>query len=306
LVTESANDAAVVLAEGIGGSTERFAHIMTQQARALGMKRTLYRNPNGLPDHEQVTTAFDQAILARAMLYHFPQYYKFFRTRTFTYDGVAHRNHNRLMTRYEGMDGIKTGYIRASGFNLIASARRGGKRLIAIVFGGRTAKSRDNRVADILDYGFDRIFAEAKSGKAVASLPSATMTTTADVADVSTGAEAITGYANKVAEGDENTALMATEATPRVNNQRKNNKSAWAVHVGTFKNRTQGLSAISNARHHARKHLKHASANVIPAKTGSGMIYRARLGGLNEKSARQVCASLTHAGQTCLTVPPRG
>ncbi|MBF0161165.1 MAG: D-alanyl-D-alanine carboxypeptidase [Magnetococcales bacterium] len=169
LVTKSANDATVVVAEALGGSEEQFARIMTKKARSMGMSRTVFRNPSGLPDPEQVTTARDMAILGYALVYHYPQYYPYFSREGFTYAGVHHNNHNHLMSRYQGMDGIKTGYIRASGFNLVASTVRGSTRLIGVVFGGRSAVARDNKMAALLD----QAFAGLRSGQAalrVASL----------------------------------------------------------------------------------------------------------------------------------------
>jgi len=154
LVTRSANDIAVVLAEGIAGSERAFARLMTQRARELGMARTTFRNASGLPDGAQRTTARDMARLAQALLRTYPRYYHYFSMRHWSYRGVAHDNHNRLLGRYDGVDGIKTGYIRASGFNLAASAVRGRLRLICIVFGGRTGASRNAHVADLLDRSF--------------------------------------------------------------------------------------------------------------------------------------------------------
>ena len=113
---------------------------MTAKARKLGMSRTTFRNASGLPDPRQVTTARDMARLGQAILHHYPRYYQHFSTRQFTYSGVTYGNHNRLLGSYEGMDGIKTGYIRASGYNLVASAKRGNQRLIGVVFGGEVVK----------------------------------------------------------------------------------------------------------------------------------------------------------------------
>jgi len=154
LVTKSANDVAVAVGEGLGGSVENFAKIMNKQAKMLGMHDTIFYNPSGLPDPRQVTTARDMAIMSVAVIKHYEQYYRYFSTAGFTYAGNHYHNHNRLMQRYEGMDGIKTGYIRASGFNLSASARRDGRHVLAVVFGGKTALSRDDQVAALLDKGF--------------------------------------------------------------------------------------------------------------------------------------------------------
>ena len=155
LVTKSANDASVVLAEKLGdGSATRFARQMTEKARALGMSKTTFANPHGLPNTRQVTTARDMATLSLALLHDFPQQYRYFSTPSFTFNGVAMRNHNRLMAAYDGMDGIKTGYINASGFNLAASAVRDQHRLVGVVFGGRTATSRNEHMKELLDAGF--------------------------------------------------------------------------------------------------------------------------------------------------------
>jgi len=154
LVTKSANDVAVVIAEGLGGSERKFAQLMTRRARTLGMRDTVFRNASGLPNSRQVTTARDIAKLARALILRFPRYYHYFSLQAFEYRGRTYRNHNRLMRRYEGMDGLKTGYIRASGFNLAASAVRDGWRVIAVVIGGRTSRTRDNQMEKLLDETF--------------------------------------------------------------------------------------------------------------------------------------------------------
>ena len=160
LVTRSANDAAVVIAEAIAGDEDDFAKLMTRKARALGMTRTVYRNASGLPDDEQVTTARDQSLLGRAIQDRFPKYYRYFSTNVFVYRGRPIRNHNRLLGSVEGIDGIKTGYTRASGFNLVSSIRRGNRHLVGVVLGGRSGGSRDaimrNLLAENMDKGAPR------------------------------------------------------------------------------------------------------------------------------------------------------
>jgi D-alanyl-D-alanine carboxypeptidase len=150
LVTRSANDAAVVIAEAIAGDEDDFAKLMTRKARALGMVRTVYRNASGLPDDEQVTTARDQATLGRAIQDRFPRYYRYFATEAFNYHGHSIRNHNKLLGNVEGVDGIKTGYTRASGFNLVTSMRRGNRHLVGVVLGGRSGGSRDTIMRGLL------------------------------------------------------------------------------------------------------------------------------------------------------------
>jgi D-alanyl-D-alanine carboxypeptidase len=150
LVTRSANDAAVVIAETIAGDEDDFAKLMTRKARALGMTKTVYRNASGLPNDDQITTARDQATLGRAIQDRFPRYYRYFATSTFVYRGNAIRNHNRLLGNVEGVDGIKTGYTRASGFNLVTSMRRGNRHLVGVVLGGRSGGSRDAIMRNLL------------------------------------------------------------------------------------------------------------------------------------------------------------
>ena len=150
LVTRSANDAAVTIAEAIGGSEENFAKLMTRKAHALGMSKTVYRNASGLPDDDQVTTARDQSILGRSIQERFPKYYRYFATNDFRFRGSVIRNHNHLLGSVEGVDGIKTGYTRASGFNLVTSIRRGNRHIVAVVMGGRSASSRDGVMRGLL------------------------------------------------------------------------------------------------------------------------------------------------------------
>jgi D-alanyl-D-alanine carboxypeptidase len=151
LVTKSANDVAVVVAEAIAGDEEGFGRLMTRKARALGMTRTVYNNASGLPDPDQVTTARDQAILGRAIQDRFPRLYRYFSTHTFHYRGRGMRNHNRLLGHVAGVDGIKTGYIRASGFNLVASMRRNDRHVVAVVMGGASGRARDARMHQLLE-----------------------------------------------------------------------------------------------------------------------------------------------------------
>jgi D-alanyl-D-alanine carboxypeptidase len=150
IITRSANDVAVVVAEAIAGDEDDFAKRMTRKAQALGMSRTVYKNASGLPDNDQVTTARDQSILGRAIQERFPKYYKYFSTRSFTFRGQSISNHNHLLGRVDGVDGIKTGYIGASGFNLVTSVHRGNRYLVAVVMGGSSAGSRDAKMRDLI------------------------------------------------------------------------------------------------------------------------------------------------------------
>jgi D-alanyl-D-alanine carboxypeptidase len=166
LVTRSANDAAVVIAEAIAGDEDDFAKLMTRKARALGMVRTVYRNASGLPDDDQVTTARDQSTLGRAIQDRFPRYYRYFSTSAFNYHGHSIRNHNHLLGSVEGVDGIKTGYTRASGFNLVTSMRRGNRHLVGVVMGGRSGGSRDAIMRNLLAENLEK----AASKRTVAAI----------------------------------------------------------------------------------------------------------------------------------------
>jgi len=294
LVTKSANDCAVVLAEAIGGSEAKFARMMTDKARSLGMTRTTFRNANGLPNAGQLSTARDMARLSQALIQDHKKYYPYFSTRTFTYKGVAYGNHNRLMSRYNGMDGLKTGFIRASGFNLAASAVRDGRRLIAVVFGGETPKSRDDHLASLLDRAF--------SGKTTPVLVAA--------------ASGKGKKATKTAPSQKpETVLAGTEPAPKLSfvstasaatlPPADTMKGSWGIQVGAFSDQSAGQRAAEAASRKAPSLLSMAVTHVQEVATGKGTIFRARLMGLDEKAARKACATLAKAGQKCLTVPPQ-
>jgi len=157
LVTKSANDVAAAVGEHLGGSEERFAQMMTMRARSLGMTQTRFRNASGLPDWEQVTTARDMATLGRRLFTDFPNRYHYFGTVHFAWGRAQIRNHNRMLGDYDGADGIKTGFINASGFNIVTSAQRDGVRLVGATFGGSSWVERDRHMGALLDQGFARM-----------------------------------------------------------------------------------------------------------------------------------------------------
>ena len=208
LVTRSANDAAVVIAEAIAGDEGDFAKQMTRKARALGMTRTVYRNASGLPDDNQVTTARDQSTLGRAIQDRFPRYYRYFSTVAFNYHGHSIRNHNRLLGNVEGVDGIKTGYTRASGFNLVTSMRRGNRHLVGVVLGGRSGGSRDAAMRSLLAENLGK----ASTTRTVAAIAERNASdTNADVAE----AEAESRPTRTVqAQGAIQVASASTESAP--------------------------------------------------------------------------------------------
>lgn len=157
LAIKSANDVAAAVSEHLGGTERQFALMMTAKARTLGMKSTTFRNASGLPHRSQLSTARDMSKLARALLMHFPHRYHYFSEEKFRYSGKTYKTHNKLLTNYEGTDGIKTGYIRASGFNLVASVKRGNKRLIGVVFGAKNSSARNRHMVKLLDKGWSKL-----------------------------------------------------------------------------------------------------------------------------------------------------
>jgi D-alanyl-D-alanine carboxypeptidase len=306
LVTKSANDAAMVLAEGVGGSEMRFVQMMNQKARRLGMARTTFRNPSGLPDDDQVTTARDLATLANALIRDYPKYYPYFSRESFTYQGIAHPNHNRLMDIYPGMDGLKTGYIRASGFNLAASAMRGGRRLIAVVMGGDTPGWRDEHMAELMDQGFATPRTPAPL---VASLHPPIVPARKPEASPEAGLEVAS--LEEVVDSSKLAALAAS-VTPSIGltssavaAELPKNAGGWGIQVGAFSDADAGRRALDTVTRRLPSLLASAYPQMVPVTTGSGRLFRARLMGLDESAARTVCASLQRAGENCLTVSPQ-
>jgi D-alanyl-D-alanine carboxypeptidase len=196
LITRSANDAAVVISEALGGSEDNFAKMMTRKAHALGMSRTIYRNASGLPNDEQVTTARDQSILGRALQDRFPRYYRYFSTTAFNFHGHTITGHNHLLGSVEGVDGIKTGYTRASGFNLVTSMHRGNRFLLGVVMGGRSGGSRDAIMRNLLAENLDK----AATTRTVAAITeNASQDATADADDAPSDARAAMAQAEPAA-----------------------------------------------------------------------------------------------------------
>ena len=295
LVTESANDAAVVLAEWLGGSESSFAEMMTRQANALGMTRTHFNNPSGLPNDGQVTTARDMAVLGDALIHHFPQYYTYFSTDEFTYAGINHHNHNHLKERYAGMDGIKTGYIRASGFNLVASAKRGDVRLIGVVFGGHSTLERDNRMAQLLDNAFAQLRDEQDQPRIAGSQNGAQGDSDDDgnASYVKLPSKVASIFPDHVEEPPRASVPPTTAGS-----------STWGVQIGAYKNPAVGRQALTALVSAAPQALGNAQPVVQKVASGKKVMYRARLMALDQHTAETVCAWYAKQGKSCHTISP--
>lgn len=276
LAVKSANDVARVLAEGLGGSEARFAQLMTYRARELGMTRTRFTNASGLPDELQRTTARDMAILSRRLITDFPEYYHYFGLPYFVWRGRTYHNHNRLLATYDGMDGLKTGYIRASGYNLAASAVRDGRRLVAVVLGGASSGERNREMARLLDEGFahrgDTRVAGSLGPASAAPVPAPTVA---------------------LAPRAERRAAPRPEAAPSA--RRPN--GGFAVQLGAFRERRQ---AVAHARKMAGevRMLRAGEVAVGPA-GGRSRLFAAQVVGLSRQDALAACATLRRAGRAC-------
>jgi D-alanyl-D-alanine carboxypeptidase len=297
LVTKSANDAAAAIAETLGGTESQFAQMMTRRARALGMSSTTFRNASGLPDPRQVTTARDMATLSRALWRDFPQYYPYFSRDRFTYRGRVIANHNNLLRSYAGADGIKTGYIRASGYNLAASAVRDGRRVIGVVLGGKSPSQRNQRMAALLDRGFQQqLIAGAGKSVAVASAtpPMPVLKPGAGQIDLAL-AQSPTLAEPEIGQGD--AAVEPSEIAV---------EESWGVQVGAFTKREPAARAAANAMSTLPDVLGSSQPQVIEVITETTTIYRARLSGLDEATAREACRQLRAKQAACLAVRPGG
>jgi len=325
LVTKSANDAAAVIAENIGGTEENFARIMTQTARNLGMKNTTYRNASGLPNNEQLTTARDQAILAMHIMRDYPEYYGVFETKYFSYKGRKYRNHNRLLFSYKGTNGIKTGYTRASGFNLTASVERGNKHLVGVVLGGASSASRNAAMESL----FDQYWSKATSGKPkstglIASLlgaptpprpsrkpavalasavPSPAAPQAPDPAPAPLPAVATPAVA-KPAMAQPRPIVQASLASPsRLSAPNATvNTTDYHVQVGSYTSPADAQNRLGMVRQRAPELLDGHLPFTASFTKDNREWYRARFAGFSKSDARSTCEALKRMSLDCIAL----
>ncbi|MGR4066485.1 D-alanyl-D-alanine carboxypeptidase [Halomonas sp. LR3S48] len=316
LVVRSANDVAVVVAEALGSTESGFARMMTQRASELGMPNTVFRNASGLPDNAQVTTARDMATLSIRLMQDYPQYYHYFSTQSFTYRGTTHTSHNRLVRNYPGADGLKTGFIRASGFNVATSAIRDNRRIVSVVMGGFTAASRDTHMSDLLDRGFARLsmlqrgdwIARADvlgdrmelpesppaSSQQLASAPQAT--SMPEVSDTERRLSFQSEMDIEMGSADDPIrALIAQADAPRASS------GNWAVQVGAFNDADQARHLATRAADQLASLLNDVRVSVAES-GGERRVFRARLVDLQENDAHSACNSLRAQGMDCMVV----
>lgn len=344
IAVKSANDMAVALAEKMGGSENHFAEMMTAKARQLGMNNTQFVNASGLPDNRQLTTARDISILSRAVLRDYPQFYTYFGKREFTWNGYTTRNHNHLLGQMPGVDGIKTGFTNASGFNLAASAVRDNRRLIAVVLGGSSTASRDSHVEDLLDAGFN-VMHKREQGQ---------MTTIAQNLREPAPVGVVDRPPTEQGDGDQDgvhivvdgkapkaaLARVSAQDTDQMTCRRVLNKKKHKRVTKCVKLVSNDVSVVKGKKGKAQKTL--VAKSEAPA-TGEWQVqlgayknstlarqqltklnskfaeqlaasqghvehasgnYRVRFAGLSASDAREACASIKAQGQDCMTVRP--
>jgi len=302
LITKSANDAAVVLAEAVSGAESDFARAMTRQARQLGMDDTIFRNASGLHDGSQVTTARDMGKLAMALLSNHPDYYKQFATRSFSWHGRRYTNHNPLLSTYRGADGIKTGYIRQSGYNLVGSAERNGRRVIAVVLGSRTAGNRNWTVTTLLDYGFEQL-AQASLITRSRDLPYIANPTGEQALRIALQT-AVTPI--MTADRSRTGAPVALAAALKTGQAAATGRKGWAVQVGAYPEAGPAKDAALAAKAMVPDLLGNSRLSFPQVTRGGSRLYRARLVGLTETEARAVCRRLASYAIPCLAVGDDG
>lgn len=331
----SANDMAVVIAEHVGGSEARFAAMMTLKARDLGMTDTRYVNANGLPDSRQITTARDLAVLSRAVMRDYPQYYRFFGFHDWTYNGRSYRNTNGLLLNAYGYDGLKTGYTNASGYNLAASAVRDGRRLIAVVLGGRSSATRNAHLGELIDLGFEvermraqgqlipvaqTVFEQRGYGVDTRMDSGPLQYASATSNDEDQGGSTAVSYASLPAEPPVvervtpapsqvrdvtaalNGAPAAAPATRRSNSRAQPARPAgrWAVQVGAFRDEQVARDWLTEVARRFRTQFADAGRDIQRA----GEWRRSRFTGLTEDAAVAACRALAERRVTCMVVRP--
>jgi D-alanyl-D-alanine carboxypeptidase len=306
LVTRSANDAAVVLGEALGGDEDNFARMMTQKAMQLGMTSTVFRNASGLPNREQVTTARDMATLAHALLRDFPHYYPVFSVQSYNYHGRPLENHNRMLATYAGADGLKTGYTAASGFNLVMSAMRDNRRLIGVVMGGDTAFARDRLMAELMDRGYANALSLALAPWTSPRLPPSARYSAANFVPGAAVPDAarVNQVANKVEPAPTmpsidpsppirivSTAAAAVPAsTPGLAGPIL---GSWVIQVGSFADSRSAQLALERATSALPDTIRtHSAMAVDEIQMAQKTFHRARLTNLSQEEALDGCKRL--------------
>ena len=303
LIIQSANDVAVVVAEAIGGTEAAFAIRMTARAAALGMTDTHFDNASGLPDPDQRTTARDMARLGYALERDFPQHFHYFAETRFTWDGVVHHTHNGLLGQVEGVTGLKTGYITASGFNIAVTAARGERRLVAVIMGGASAAVRDAHARELIEAAFTSLGARDEARQ----LAALDMPRLNPVRELQMLTAELAGATMPVAMGSAESTPAATVAFAEEIAPPSTRAGGWSVQVGAFGSEAAAAARLETIMGLGLNDVL-ASARPIaePLEAGGRRLWRARYAGLAAEAARLACERLRARGEACFPVPPSG
>ncbi|PYE88186.1 D-alanyl-D-alanine carboxypeptidase family protein [Phyllobacterium leguminum] len=340
LITRSANDAATAVGEYLGGSEQRFAQMMTAKARRLGMKNTVFRNADGLPNASQRSSARDMAILGIALREHFPREFAYFSAQSFNYKGRTIRGHNRLLGKVQGVDGIKTGYTRDSGYNLVSSVKLDGRKVVAVVMGGASGGARDAHMASLIAKYLPR--ASRRGGEPLiaaqdtapiaapvqvtpvdlpeandAPVPMARVETEEEVGQGDADDEVITALAAPAPRPAAAVAVASvarapkaaipahvdpvTTASARSNDAQAN--SGWAIQIGSLPSSEQAQAMLAKAAAEAGQSLASVTARTETFEKKSKTFYRARFVGFETNTAAlNACALLKKKNFNCFTI----
>jgi D-alanyl-D-alanine carboxypeptidase len=288
LVTKSANDVATMVAETIAGSEFKFALMMTQRARDLGMSRTTFRNASGLPNRRQKSTARDMARLAMAIRRDFPHYFGFFSRTSFRFHGNTYNTHNNLLGKIRGVDGIKTGYIRASGFNLVTTASRDEGRLVGVLFGGRSAKSRDKRMRTLLARGFKYLKRGSRKSKP---------------AQYVRPRGRLDGFGHVPVPKDKPQYFGLADASGGAKTT-QSYPLGWSIQIGAFRHAASAQNHFAKLSRIVPNLLSLAKLSIDIIESRRSITYRARLHSMDERQAKDLCRRIRNAKFDCLMMSP--
>ena len=313
MVTKSANDVAVVLAERLGGGETRFASMMTKKAHALGMKDSRFVNASGLPDKRQVMTARDMAVLAYRIHHDFPTDYRYFSLSKLVWNQRSLPNHNALLGRVKGVDGLKTGFTNQSGYNIAVTAQRKGERLIVVVFGGASGAERDAYATKLLERAFG-VLAQRRANKDAAKTP--------PLKDLDDREPVlVAGLPGLAHQGDgerrgvqiviDDTIetrplplIKAASAPQRSLPMEPTTTGKWGIQVGAFSSPKQASTRLHHISDIAQNELAGYAGQIAEGERNGAPLYRVRFLGLSPTGARTLCAKLNTLGQSCFAVPP--
>ncbi|MBP1532501.1 MAG: D-alanyl-D-alanine carboxypeptidase, partial [Alphaproteobacteria bacterium] len=292
VIVKSANDCATVLSEHFSKSEADFAVLMTKTAKKLGMKHTTFKNASGLPNSQQKTTARDMSVLAMAVYHHFPKYYGWFSNKSFKYKGRTIYGHNHLLDTFEGADGMKTGYTAAAGYNIVTSAKRHNKRVIAVTMGHKFFSERDKKAALMMDKGLQEL---KKSDKVdIAALSDAINKSAPKSASVRT----------RVAK---NNVVKPAKSKPVQLAAKKSNlnitdNGSYAVQVGSFSDYKRAKNYAISVKNNLAKKYAVYNTKVEKVATKNGTMYRSKVIGLAKNTATQICQSMKKQNKSCFVV----